>query len=93
MCDELATYLQVAAAAGALGTTACKFLVGIGLRESACLFQFNEVGAPEEVAEIPFVAFGSGQPIADPFLGFLNRVLWTGRKPTVAEGRLAAIWR
>ena len=35
---------------------------------------------------------GSGQPIADPFLGFIRRVFWGSEPPTVREGIFGAVW-
>jgi len=58
-----------------------------------CLFRFDYNGAPERATEeLPFVAMGLGQPIADPFLALLKRLLWQNSQPTLAEGRLAATW-
>ena len=78
----------------AAGSTAiCKNLVAVVVRKQAHLFQFDHAGAPEmATTELPFITLGSGQPIADPFIAFLRRVLWAGREPTVADGRLAAAW-
>src|SRR5258708_11048106 len=40
------------------------------------LIQFDHQGPPEEaMITLPFVAIGSGQSIADPFLAFLRRLL------------------
>jgi 20S proteasome alpha/beta subunit len=39
-----------------------------------------------------FCSMGSGQPIADPFLGFIRRVLFDGKKPTLNEGVFATHW-
>ena len=51
-------------------------------------------GAPEQATpQLPFVALGSGQMLADSFLAFLKRVLWSDdRQPNLAEGRLVATW-
>jgi len=38
------------------------------------------------------MAMGSGQPIADPFLAFLKRLMWNTTEPTIAEGKLVAVW-
>ena len=57
------------------------------------LYQFSETCAPEEATdELPYVALGSGQANADPFLAFLKRVLWDDRQPTIADGQLAVYW-
>ena len=71
----------------------CKSLIAFPYKLQARLFQFDYVGAGEEATnELPFVALGSGQPLADPFLALLKRVLWSNSPPTVAEGRFAAAW-
>ena len=71
----------------------CKSLVAMPHERRACLFQFDFNGAPERATkDLPFVALGSGQPIADPFLAFLRRLWWMEEEPTLAEGRLAAVW-
>lgn len=78
---------------GEAGTSLCKSLVALPVSKQPHLFQFDFNGAPEEVtAQLPFVALGSGQPIADPFLAFLRRVFWPTTAPTLAEGRLIAVW-
>lgn len=70
-----------------------KIMVALPLKKKPCLFQFDYSGAPEEAtSQLPFVALGVGQPIADPFLAFLKRILWKDRQATVAEGRFAAAW-
>ncbi len=70
-----------------------KSMIAFPVKRKPHLFTFDFNGAPEMASErLPFVALGSGQPIADPFLAFLARVLWVKRQPTLAEGRLAAAW-
>jgi Proteasome subunit len=79
--------------AGGLGGAMCRSLVALPLKDGPRLFQFDFSGAPEEATkELPFIALGSGQQIADPFLAFLKRILWKERQPTIAEGRLVAAW-
>lgn len=71
----------------------CKSLVAMPVNHEPCLFNFDYNGAPERATnELPFIALGSGQPIADPFLALLKRLLWATTSPTLAEGRLAAVW-
>ncbi len=68
-------------------------VVGLPLQESSCLIQFDHQGAPEEAsATLPFVAIGSGQPIADPFLAFLRRLFWPDRLPTLNDGIFSTLW-
>ena len=78
----------------AAGMTAlAKIMVALPVKKKPSLFQFDYSGAPEEAtSQLPFVALGVGQPIADPFLAFLKRILWKDRQPTVAGGRFAAAW-
>jgi hypothetical protein len=58
-----------------------------------CLFQFDQQGTPEEAtSDLPFVAIGSGQTIADPFLAFLRRIFWQSKLPTLPDGIFAALW-
>jgi len=75
------------------GPVICTCLVAICADKRPRLFSFEPTGAPEEMTpDLPFVALGSGQPIADPFLAFLKRVFWRDHQPTMAEGRFAAAW-
>ena len=58
-----------------------------------CMIQFDQQGSPEEVNEdLPFVAIGSGQIIADPFLAFLRRIYWPHALPDIQEGIFTAAW-
>jgi hypothetical protein len=41
---------------------------------------------------MPFISLGSGKLSADPFLGFLRKVYWPTKLPTIQEGALAACW-
>lgn len=78
---------------GDASASLCKSLVAMPVKRVPCLFCFDYNGAPEQsTPELPFVALGIGQPIADPFLAFLKRLLWKGTRPTLGEGRLAAVW-
>jgi len=57
------------------------------------LYQFDQTGAPEEATEhLPFIAIGSGQPLADPFLAFLRQIFWKDSIPNLSEGVLATVW-
>ena len=78
---------------GDASTSLCRSLVAIPVDKRPCLFQFDFNGAPERASpQLPIISVGSGQSIADPFLAFLRRVLWKDTEPTVAEGRLGAVW-
>lgn len=39
-----------------------------------------------------YVTMGSGQPILDPFLGLIRKVLWRDNMPTVREATFAVTW-
>ena len=57
------------------------------------LFQFDHQCAPEEASEdLPFIAIGSGEAIADPFLAFLRRIFWPTTLPSLVDGVFAAFW-
>ena len=69
-------------------------LIAMPVRKIPTLFQFDTQCSPEEAtADLPFVAIGSGQAIADPFLAFLKDVRWTdGELPTINEGEFSTFW-
>ena len=57
------------------------------------LVQFNHIGQAEAAtSDLPYVAIGSGQQIADPFLAFLRRVFWPKTLPDLINGILAVTW-
>jgi hypothetical protein len=71
----------------------CRSLIAMPVLDQACMFQFAETGAPEQATkDLCCVALGSGQPIADPFLALMKRILWSDHQPTLAEARLVAAW-
>jgi hypothetical protein len=39
-----------------------------------------------------FVSVGSGQMLADPFIAFINRVVWKEQLPSLANGKLGVLW-
>jgi hypothetical protein len=68
-------------------------VVALPVADSPCLIQFTQLCQPEEATpQLPFLSIGSGQPVADPFLSFLRRILWQEKMPTVSDGILAALW-
>ncbi len=42
--------------------------------------------------ELPFVTLGCGQPITDPFLGFLKKVFFAKGLPNLQEGKFITMW-
>jgi 20S proteasome alpha/beta subunit len=68
-------------------------MVATMVQTSAHLFQFNWQASPEAASpHLPFVAIGSGQPIADPFLAFIRRLFWPDKLPPTQQGVFAALW-
>ena len=74
-------------------------MLALPIGNQCCLFQFDRQCAPEmATVDLPFIAIGGGQFIADPFLAFLRRALWghrdtkPGPLPTLGDGIAAAVW-
>ncbi len=64
-----------------------------GTTGSPELLQCNHAGQAEAATDdLPYVAIGSGQPIADPFLAFLRRVFWPDKLPDLRNGILSVTW-
>jgi hypothetical protein len=59
-----------------------------------CLIEFATDNFQPEYKEkkLFFVSMGSGQPLADPFLAFVSRVLWKNTLPDVKIGRFGLYW-
>ena len=79
---------------GAAGTSVISAtVVAMIVKHRPVLFQFDFQAAGEQAtADIPFIAVGSGQPLADPFLAFIRRVFWKDHLPNLNEGIFAALW-
>ncbi len=80
--------------AGMASSSAISFTVmALPVDEKLRLYQFGCAGEPEEATEnLPFVAVGSGQSRADPFLAFIRHVFWKNSVPTVSQGIFATVW-
>ena len=77
----------------ALSDALSSTVLALPLRNEPFLIQFNSQGSPEYATDsLPFLAIGSGQSIADPFLAFLRSVFWPNKLPTLSEGIFAAVW-
>lgn len=75
------------------GDVICHSLLAAPFRDGVRLVEISPVVAVEVVNEsLPFIALGSGKGSADPFLGFLRKVYWGDRPPSLVEGSLAAYW-
>lgn len=58
------------------------------------LIEFGLLDFQPEIKTSPlhFVSIGSGQNLADPFLAFVNRVIWKNEKPNISMGLLGVYW-
>ena len=84
---------QLIGNAAASSSAICAVVLALPIEDRPELIQFDQQAAPEIATdELPFVAVGSGQAIADPFLAFIRRVVWGMKTPTVQDGILAAVW-
>ena len=96
---HIAMEMQVAAVARqviggvASESVLCSTLLAYPVGGNACLFTFDQQGAPEQAKDnIVFYAIGSAQPRADPFLAFLRRTFWKEKVPSVLDGIFATLW-
>lgn len=72
---------------------AATMVVAMVVKGKPCLMQFNEQGASEvATSDLPFIAIGSGQQLADPFLAFLRRIYHPSGLPSLNEAIFWAVW-
>lgn len=70
-------------------------LVALPVQHKARLLRIYENCSTEYSTEdLPFVAIGSGQKYAEPFLAFLRSTFWptSGALPSVADAEFSAYW-
>ena len=69
-------------------------IVAFVAKDKHALIHYSREGNPTELTKgIPFIAIGSGQPWADPFVAFVKRVAWNDRQPrTVKQGIVGVLW-
>jgi hypothetical protein len=69
-------------------------LMAAPLDGAAQLIEFGLLDFQPEIRRdrLHFVSMGSGQVLADPFLAFVSRVLWSGQAPNVQMGALGLYW-
>jgi Proteasome subunit len=71
----------------------CGGLLAAGFKDGLKLIEITPQLAVEYMTnDLPFISMGSGKLSADPFLGFLRKVYWPIKLPTIQEGALAAYW-
>jgi len=57
-----------------------------------CEFGAADFQPELKTADLWYASMGSGQLIADPFLGFIRKVFWRDGMPSLADGVFAAVW-
>jgi hypothetical protein len=57
-----------------------------------CEFNTNNFQPEFKTQSIWYVSMGSGQLIADPFLGFIRRIFWGDKLPSCIEGIFYVAW-
>lgn len=68
-------------------------MLAVRFRSTLRLYMLEpECSLTELVDDLPCGSVGSGQPIADPFLAFIRRVLWKEKVPNPAQAEMAAYW-
>jgi 20S proteasome alpha/beta subunit len=90
---EIARVTAQTLGAAALNSALMQAVVVLLVGNEPCLFHFDQQGSAEQATDdLPFVAIGSGQLIADPFLAFIRRLFWQEQIPTIEQGVFAAVW-
>ena len=69
-------------------------LYAVYLDSGPCLMEFDVQQFQPELknSDLWYVSMGSGQTIADPFLGFIRKVFWKNEQPTLSEGVIFVSW-
>lgn len=57
-----------------------------------CEFASDDLQPELKTDQIWYASMGSGQPIADPFLGLMRKVFWKNGMPTLSDGTFIAAW-
>jgi 20S proteasome alpha/beta subunit len=71
----------------------CGSLLATEFKDGIRLIEISPQGGLEALsAELPFICLGSGKANADPFLGFIWSVYFSGKRPNINEAILAAYW-
>ena len=91
---ERASVLSQIVGQRALDDIYCSLVIALPLRDQPSLLLYDVAAHSEEVEmDMPFVAIGSGQAMALPFLAFVKRVIWNDAAPnTIADGVFGVLW-
>lgn len=99
LLQDVKVSLEVAALAGQVMGANSRLdvihqtLVALATKGKLSLIQLDYQCTPEMASDhIPFVAIGSGQAIADPFLAFLRHIFWRDQLPSLSEASFAVMW-
>jgi 20S proteasome alpha/beta subunit len=57
-----------------------------------CEFAVDDFQPEIKTDQIWYASMGSGQAIADPFLGLMRKVFWKDGMPSLTDGVFAAVW-
>jgi 20S proteasome alpha/beta subunit len=57
-----------------------------------CEFEYSNMQPEFKTKDLWYVSMGSGQTIADPFLGFVRKVFWDNQQPSLKDGIFGTIW-
>lgn len=75
------------------GYVVAQSLLAIPFEGSLRLFEFDpECSVTEITPELSCACVGSGKSVAEPFLAFLRKVLWSDGRPDLEHAELAAYW-
>ncbi len=75
------------------GYVVAQSLLAVPFQGSLRLFECDpECSVTEITPELSCACVGSGKPVAEPFLAFLRKVLWSDGRPDLEHAELAAYW-
>jgi hypothetical protein len=95
---ELGRYIASAANSDFASTGATKgsygALLGAPVAHTGELIEFAVSDMQPEIKDknLSFVAMGSGQLLAEPFISFVSRVFWRGAIPDVVTAKFGVFW-
>jgi 20S proteasome alpha/beta subunit len=75
------------------GYVVSQSLLALPFEGSLRLFEIDpECTVTEITPELAYACVGSGRSVAEPFLAFLRKVLWSDSRPGLDQSELAAFW-
>jgi hypothetical protein len=74
------------------GQYGCLVAFPLGTKVHLLELAINDFQPEFKTPDMPFSTLGCGQPITDPFLGFLRKVFFANGLPKLQEGKFIAIW-